>query len=1761
MEILSERVLVLEGLFDKMKLILSGVLKITSKNIPPLLMNVIKDIFSDAEANSFNLKETSKVENQSLESIATNRSGFQTRSESSQSQTPKNSREIGIHQGYNPMRKMSNQVIQQTLHFGIIYSNPLISIKKQSRSKNKNNKPACYSKDPVDFATECTKILDVLISHQKKLNVHIQCAQIDQLVKLVLKRPKVLHIICHGDYDSEAKEYYLEFENNRSELYKLSTSRMRAILRNHDLSFIKLVFVNACHSEEVAKEFLKRGVDCVIVIRDKHKINDEYARVFSNFLYEGLIQQETINQAFKNAITYLQAYFIDYDESCCCGHSHDVNCEWMKAAKSDLGFENAHFKHVSYCDCPRADKRIHKNDCQWAINFLLKYNENYYFENCKKKEFKVCCCQNDLPHDETMKLKIFYRDDNSSLGDIVLFPSIEPGTVNQLNPCFFAGTTFKDCTPIGQNLLLYKMYNSLVNEGVRVVYLTGSSGSGKSNLAKQLSNYMEERWKIEQVKYLNLDYSKSISSLSSKLQGMVYSQDRRNPSSKGSLIILDHTNVLIKHHAPELRKELLDKVQNSELIFIVLTYKRKELLVNTVLSKYEKVFTVPGMSKRAAAKMLINLSLKDLPYAYRNVTTLEEHQIFSSDASKRFLAKDIERISLKLRNDTSLDQIAQDLANEEQDESEEGYLNEESIKLSIDSKISFLDNLQFFNRDYYSFYIFTGLFAGGLLIADLEKASFNSLIPKNCSLMIRNLYRASNIEDLKKSLSEIDDKDLIQKENNSTILKNLAEKQNNLSNKNSICFMLKKVLINQKTEIYMTVPSFTKESIEIQINDPLIKLEYAFKFISHLNSIYFEIISLNKQIPFYLEDLCECSRINSSEFWSRSPLSPQKNRNTIFKFIGESMNQAEVENLIVHHEPNIKCFLTGSDSLSLSACLETIGANYHSEDIKVQKLSTAFLESLQDIIINLLTVSKMRKNYDECIEYTYYIENLLMKDVSKVLEKELFTNLKVRINIYLQNIFYVKLKANPACRIELDEILGQFNLIETRLGLLDRENYLHFEGEYLIIKYCTLEILSNRKVENLPLLVRETVKEIKGLIKSIDELPEALYPNYYHLVCKLRFVVCEFNYHSNELSKSDYSFIKQSQSQFQLQESHRLVMKCNYMLSLLLENKPEECMKYAREGLELASKFQERKYKRRFEDLVILASSKVRMTNLNRFLIYSSYPLQRHSQYPDEFFNTPRCLREMLIGPLKKTNRNILVHFEELNSSNVISSLITQQSGEMLVLDFAESKSGNLIFENENKLIPPATIEEIMANNINSKSSVQFQVIFVLNGNISQLKDILGRQVSPYALVYFDFSQFKKITNRDLLIPFSINFFKYKFMISFIKKYVSGFGIDDAVQDAKMDSIEELLHELTCNYSYMEAEASLDEVLKECQIKDIPHFEILFRDSVIIEGGNRVKKRQLPIGFLKETSPLFIRKLKGIQTPHLKRPFEVLSMMSKLKKNNWINLYGDSGSGKSYFSQLLKQELSLRGLYKDGIYIFNLDHSNTNINNIQEHTKDIKVEMSRQLGEMFEHKMISYLEQNEILVIFDDFDCVVHEKQYRYPTFVLKALKESNTHCIFITKRRIKEERQLINFEVMTLQKISPNNRLTLALNYLNKTFLKFESEDERLILQNRLVSYANSDLRVLKNQNEEIIDLKSNKRNNNTGVNRAKNIFQSLMTPQNTNKNRIIEESEFENDPEERFSIPFPVFGDNDIIDSPLKRRKNKTDQEWKKLLGNKFI
>ena len=130
----------------------------------------------------------------------------------------------------------------------ILYSHPLVKIENGIITR--------VFEDPIDYEEECDNIKKVLKETNKNINILMAVATKSNLTDIINRSPQIIHLICHGYYSKKkngVKRFYLCFENDSCELEELDVDSLRNLLKDRLFdNNIKLVFVNACHSEEIA---------------------------------------------------------------------------------------------------------------------------------------------------------------------------------------------------------------------------------------------------------------------------------------------------------------------------------------------------------------------------------------------------------------------------------------------------------------------------------------------------------------------------------------------------------------------------------------------------------------------------------------------------------------------------------------------------------------------------------------------------------------------------------------------------------------------------------------------------------------------------------------------------------------------------------------------------------------------------------------------------------------------------------------------------------------------------------------------------------------------------------------------------------------------------------------------------------------------------------------------------------------------------------------------------------------------------------------------------------------------------------------------------------------------------------------------------------------------------------------------------------------------------------------------------------------------
>lgn len=555
------------------------------------------------------------------------------------------------------------------LDIAIMYAEPLVRL---------DGKGIYSLPDAVDYEEECNKIYETLEDKGHAIQLSIEIASIDNFVKVLNSNPTILHILCHGEWDKNREQFYLCFENSNGELDPIFAEDLKGILDKVKPD-VKLVFVNACHSEPVARVFADAGVPCVIAVQSQLQIADMIARKFAQEFYSFIFDGDSVGKAFNNALLASKS---SASRSCCCAHQHKSTCAWYQMALQE-GYSRAHLFHDPLCtSCPKKCEHIHKFDCTWASDFMDNFGPKGWFNS--NPEFKSCCCSPDLPHDELLKFMKIAKDPEKS-DNLVLFSSREPGKVYFRKQNSVIDQKFPVKRPLGRNKITYDLFKMLKSSTQRVVKLIGASGVGKTVLAKQLANYLFARnYFRNKIGIIGMDKFNSVSNFLSELFNEVeFVNDLKGfcevSRTKDALFILEKCDSFIESNRVEFLDSLNEIIEYTKSVKFILILNR-----NQDLKLGETAVEVSNLLAGDAAKLLLtNTPLEKIPLKYRNIEELKNSTLFK--AFKSFSPQTIWMISQKLISNQSFERIEKELINNLQKIS-----NENESDVAIETTLRYL---------------------------------------------------------------------------------------------------------------------------------------------------------------------------------------------------------------------------------------------------------------------------------------------------------------------------------------------------------------------------------------------------------------------------------------------------------------------------------------------------------------------------------------------------------------------------------------------------------------------------------------------------------------------------------------------------------------------------------------------------------------------------------------------------------------------------------------------------------------------------------------------------------------------------------------------------------------------------------------------------------------------------------------------------------------------------------------------------------------
>lgn len=114
--------------------------------------------------------------------------------------------------------------------------------------------------------------------------------------------------------------------------------------------------------------------------------------------------------------------------------------------------------------------------------------------------------------------------------------------------------------------------------------------------------------------------------------------------------------------------------------------------------------------------------------------------------------------------------------------------------------------------------------------------------------------------------------------------------------------------------------------------------------------------------------------------------------------------------------------------------------------------------------------------------------------------------------------------------------------------------------------------------------------------------------------------------------------------------------------------------------------------------------------------------------------------------------------------------------------------------------------------------------------------------------------------------------------------------------------------------------------------------------------------------------------------------------------------------------------------------------------------------MNIQLGKKFDQNKNAYFKDKKMLLIFDKFELVCHDKEVSYPTYLLEALHAESINCIFITKKQMTEGLRELgkNLGFFNLSGLPIQKSLILMLANQGKCFFNFKSINPDVLYQSK---------------------------------------------------------------------------------------------------------
>ena len=920
------------------------------------------------------------------------------------------------------------------------------------------------------------------------------------------------------------------------------------------------------------------------------------------------------------------------------------------------------------------------------------------------------------------------------------------------------------------------------------------------------------------------------------------------------------------------------------------------------------------------------------------------------------------------------------------------------------------------------------LFSNGLLMSDFEHIA-ETTKTSNIAVMkfITTMSLASNIEDF--TSIRIDSQLAQMMETESSVYKvmDIFLQTNNVQN---TWIELSRERVAKRDDIRIKADQKLRKMMASILDEETHAFWCLMQPLLYLRSFYSTVIVKHLTANVYLEEIVENTQVNSTCLWSGSLRMSQE---AYCYFLEDSVSFDEVAELVKFHDINIRGFLAEDEGVySFKQSLLRL------KEVNNKNCEITYLNVLENVLLQLLTICKIYKNYEMSLEYANYIRKLYpTKDMQVKFKK-----LDVMVELHVADILHKQLitaRGNVG-KVNVESVLQQLILLDELTSDFEGEEGIMYRAEYLLTKYAIMAALFQMsKDDKFSLELDQVIVELEAIRDFIARYGDDG-NRLEFLTAKIHLQITRHKYERSSFEINDLNNLTDCIDLFTIKNSYKLLTQSYHMMAEIYCKNYEQCLFYSKQGVIIAEKIGEKKLIKEFKKLIDESNRCIRQAYQNKFIFLSSNPMRTSIALPHAGLNLKKDLKSLLINKLRSLNKSILVHFDILNKSMMNELFTTNKGCKMLVIDSAYDKEHGVVGETYDFSEDVYGYDALDKMSKEDKTKINIEILVLLSKKPKRLASFASNKGIPL-VIHFELDQSKHFT--DIFTSFINQRFKYTFLKLFIEKIVKGQSSLDSIRNAKEESIEIVSHELKTNYKYYEV--ALKNGIRFCSQIDLNEFnwDSYFSNAVKVLGKPCDQANHLRHGQLEDTSSQSDQfTLHTLPDFYIKRNVEIVKLFDLVNKQTFVNLFSERGLGKSSFLNQFRNELLVRNLFPDGVFLFKLGE----VKNLRG-TKSVKDLMNRVLGKRFDHNMEEYFKHKKIMIILDDFDVICHEKEVRNPTYLLRALHSNKVPTIFVTRKKVTKISEFPEMGYFSLSGFSLNKSLIYLLSIQKNKFFNFSPD------------------------------------------------------------------------------------------------------------------